>query len=123
LAVTSAENEPAFTFLFEVIKNMFEEGIAESCFEPTAVIADYADAINNAIESVFGEDVLRIHCWAHVIRNIDHKLSSIKYVTTRADVRANVLILQLANSEAKFKVASKLFMKKWRLVNEVTDFA
>lgn len=76
------------------------------------MIADCADAITNASVQIFGHNVVRVHCWAHVIRNIDKKLVLLPE-NTRAEVRADIMSLQLSKSQAEFDAAKVLWTKKW----------
>ena len=80
-------------------------------YKPQTLISDCADAITNAARIVFG-NIKRIHCWAHVIRNVDKHLFRIKCKATRQLVREDILQLQLAKSEEEFFTASGLWVKK-----------
>jgi hypothetical protein len=61
IAVCTNEAEADFTFLFESLKE-------NSNYTPKCLVSDCSDAISNACSAVFDENVIRIFCWAHVIR-------------------------------------------------------
>ena len=93
MAVTTSEAEEDFEFIFKAL-----QGIRGDAYKPDVLIADCCDAISNASVQVFGE-IIRVHCWAHVIRNIDKKLILLAK-DVRAHVRADIAALQLSKSAA-----------------------
>jgi transposase-like protein len=76
------------------------------------LVADCAEAITNGCDVVF-EGVIRVHCWAHVIRNIDKKLRMVADKKVGEDLRQDICSLQYAKSEEEFDKASSLWLKKW----------
>lgn len=92
-------------------------------YKPNTVIADGADAIKNGFDEAFPELFeRRVMCFAHVIRKIDAKLKS--FVTpmqkhVKFQIRRDIKLLQLCESEKIFDVALKLFLGKWRSINSV----
>jgi len=77
------------------------------------LIADCAKAITNGCRQVFPH-IIRVYCWAHVIRNVDKKLDSlVRNTCMRSEIRRDIKILQLAKSDPEFHRASELWFKKW----------
>ena len=116
LAVASSETTEDYMFMFNTLK--------QSCgqnYHPAVLIADCADTIMNASVQIFGHNLVRVHCWAHVIRNIDKKLVLVPE-NERAEVRADILSLQLSKSQAEFDAAKVLWTKKWTVREGVDAF-
>ena len=109
IAVTSDEATDDFRFLFESLKQCCEDFYHHD-YKPETLIADCADAITNATFLAFG-DVKRVHCWAHIDRNIDKALVKIKSAASRKEIREDIHQLQLAKSEEEFVTASPLWTK------------
>jgi hypothetical protein len=81
-------------------------------FNPTSLVADCAQAITLGCDKVF-PNVTRIHCWAHVIRNVDNKLLLVRNVNDRQLIRADIVTLQYAKSKEAFEKAAQLWLQKW----------
>ena len=65
----------------------------------------------------------RIVCWAHVIRNVDKKLTStVATKEIRSRIRADVCKLQSCPSRDMFIIASQLFLSKWKCENKLTKY-
>jgi len=122
LAVTSSETTADFAFIFESLKKSYTEEYPGEQYEPSVVVADCADAISSAVELEFTENVKRVHCWAHVIRNVDKKLCKVKEKHYRESIRADIVQLQLAKTEEEFDAASHLWLKKWENNENTADF-
>ena len=120
ISVTSNEDTDDFQFIFESLKESCDELFGQK-YEPEVLIADCADAITNAATLAFG-DMTCVHCWAHVVRNIDKNLVKIKSRSTRVSIRLDIFQLQLAKSEEEFITASSLWVKKWLAVEGAKDF-
>ena len=83
--------------------------IHDYIYKPTALIADNAPAITNGFKHAFSSYSKRVSCWAHVIRNIDSQLKTIK--NEKDSVRH--MQHQLQTSEILFNQSIILFQKKW----------
>jgi len=119
IAVCTGETAEDFRFLFESLKQN------NPSYCPQAIVADCSDAISKACFDAFDDNVIRIFCWAHVIRNVDKRLFRIKDDKVRGLLRTDVCSLQLARSDEEFNVASGLWMKKWsehEHSEELSDF-
>jgi MULE transposase domain/SWIM zinc finger len=117
VAVCKSEATEDFKFMFTAMKTDLVG------FEPRVVVADCADAIHAAARHVFGNTFKRVTCWAHVIRNIDKKLNTIKNPETRQQIRRDIVTLQLAKSDAEFDTAKSLLLKKYdACTTDVTSF-
>ncbi len=72
----------------------------------------------------FGECLIRIMCWAHVVRAVDKRLSVSGVKEYKYDIFADIYALQLSFSTVFFKSAGGLFLAKWRSKNSeaINDF-
>ena len=77
LAITTAETETDFAFIFSTIKSLATQ-LLNLQFNPSILVADCADAIANGFSSAFSNDFVRVNCWAHVHRNMQKQLLTIK---------------------------------------------
>ena len=109
--VTKYEREEDFKFFFESIKSL-HNSLYGTEYEPTALVADNADAISNGFKAAFPSATKRVNCWAHVIRNIDKHLKVVDQ-EERAKMRKDILDIQLQTNEARFFKAFDLFVEKW----------
>ncbi|CAF5148201.1 unnamed protein product, partial [Rotaria magnacalcarata] len=96
-------------------------GLAIYLLKPTALICDATDAIKNDFKNVFGYSYNQIMCWAHMKRNVENRISHINDKDIAKEILEDIEMLQLSNSTIIFKLASTLFMKKWKLNNKKTD--
>ncbi len=111
LAVCSDEKQQDFEFIFKSISADVERTI-ESNFTPEVLVVDGSGAIRNDFMKMFNTDKM-VMCWAHMCRNVEKKLKSLKVVTIRNEILYDVEKLQLSESEITFRNASSLFLKKW----------
>jgi hypothetical protein len=107
---------PSRKFRTNTVENkLFFGGVPT--YSPKILIADGAEAITNGFIQIFQECLIRIMCWAHVVRAIDKRLN----ISGIKDYKDNILIdiyaLQLSFSPVYFKYASGLFLQKWRQKN------
>ena len=80
-----------FHFLLNAVKKAAEQ-TALMKYSPRVLIADNAPAIENGFISAFGNnEIKRINCWAHAIRNIDDELAKVKNKEFKAKLRADIL--------------------------------
>ena len=95
--------------------------VFDPSYSPKYLIADCAQAITNGFENVFGVDYTRIHCWFHVLKNIDKRLKSI-LAPSKSKVLADIRILQLSRTKEEFDCACALFVTKWNECSELQEF-
>ena len=113
------EAEEDFAFFFRTIKDAASQEMKRE-YNPSSLIADNAGAITNGYMSVF-QLVKRVNCWAHMIRNIDKRLKSIKKGTREA-IRADLMSIQLSTSETIFKKSIQLFRRKYATETDFQEY-
>lgn len=115
VAITVSETKKDFKFLFSAIAHGVSLVTSNKVtFAPTHLISDAAPAIKNGFALAFGTAPGKtIMCWAHVVMNMDKKLHLIKDKKVRAEVRNDIIQLQLCPSGDAFLHASSLFLQKW----------
>ncbi|KAI6242266.1 hypothetical protein M3Y99_00240400 [Aphelenchoides fujianensis] len=101
LAVSSNEDEEAFTAFFRTINDATGRA-------PTHLLADAAPAITNAMSAVW-EECVRLMCWAHVVKAIDKKLPKKDGQTIRSAIET----LQYARSEVQFISVANSLLDEW----------
>ena len=114
-ALISNETSRDYQFVFESLR------VFDSSYSPKYLIADCAQAITNGFENVFGVDYTRIHCWFHVLKNVDKRLNSI-LTPSKSKVLADIRILQLSRTKEEFDCACALFVTKWNQCSELQEF-
>ena len=119
LAVTTTETEGDFSFLFLALSGAVQKTTGK-LFEPDILVADAAAAITNGFTASFGKEPRRVHCWFHVIHNVDKKLFIIRDVERRKEMRQDIVQLQTCTDESQFSCGVNLFETKWE--NEEPDF-
>ena len=77
ICVAITETQVDYAFFFRTLRDVYFK-IASVHFHADVLIGDAAPAITNGFVEVFGSCPKRVICWAHVIRNVDGKLKSIK---------------------------------------------
>jgi hypothetical protein len=119
LSICSGETGDDYAFVFWSVKTMIDKLFFGeiSTYRPTILIADGADAITNGFIMAFGECLIRIMCWAHVVRAVDKRLSVSGMKEYKDDIFADIYALQLSFSTVFFKYANGLFLAKWRSKN------
>ncbi len=126
LSICSGEIGDDYAFVFWSVKTMIDKLFFGeiSTYRPTILIADGADAITNGFIMALGECLIRIMCWAHVVRAVDKRLSVSGVKENKYDIFADIYALQLSFSTVFFKSASGLFLAKWRSKNSeaINDF-
>lgn len=121
--MTYRETSEDYEFLFNSIKKGVKD-IYGFDYKPNILIADNASAIENGFNAAFGDDqITRINCWAHTIRNIDTELAKIKNKEQRERIRFDICNIQLSQSKAIFIKLNELFYLKWlNRENSITYF-
>uniref|UniRef100_A0A914WUV5 MULE transposase domain-containing protein n=1 Tax=Plectus sambesii TaxID=2011161 RepID=A0A914WUV5_9BILA len=117
LAITTAETETDFAFIFSTIKSLATQ-VLNLQFNPSILVADCADAIANGFSSAFSNDFVRVNCWAHVHRNMQKQLLTIKSEKLRSQFTSDIEALQLAHTVDSFNMAVALFAEKWDAIGE-----
>jgi hypothetical protein len=107
ISVARNEGEDDFFEIFSHISNRCEN------LRPKVLIADCANAISNAAARVFGEDMLRVHCWFHVSKKFKENLNLISSQEEREAIKKDLSFLQLAPSLQEFEAGKSLWLKKW----------
>jgi hypothetical protein len=77
LSICSGEIGDDYAFVFWSVKTMIDKLFFGeiSTYRPTILIADGANAITNGFIMALGECLIRIMCWAHIVRAVDKRLS------------------------------------------------
>jgi hypothetical protein len=117
LAICSNEKTKDFQFIFNSLQTAMQK-INRPLLKPTALISDAADAIKNGFTNVFGSSYNQIMCWAHMKRKVDNRVCHIDDKNSAKEIIVDIEMLQLSNSKEIFKLASKLFIKKWNINNK-----
>ncbi|CAF3947109.1 unnamed protein product, partial [Rotaria sp. Silwood1] len=120
LAICSNEKTKDFEFIFNCIQIGLQR-INKDLLKPTALICDAADSIKNGFKNVFGNSYNQIMCWAHMKRNVENRICHINDKDIAKEIMEDIEMLQLCNSTVIFKLASALFIKKWKMNNKQTN--
>lgn len=83
------------------------------------LLADAADSITLGFEKVFDGSYRRLMCWFHMRKAVEKNLS--KFSTNKKhqnEFMYDIDQLQLSQSDEVFDRAAKLFVDKWKAVNE-----
>ncbi|CAF3126805.1 unnamed protein product [Rotaria sp. Silwood2] len=120
LAICSNEKTKDFEFIFNCIQIGLQK-INKDLLKPTALICDAADSIKNGFKNVFGNSYNQIMCWAHMKRNVENRICHINDKDIAKEMMEDIEMLQLCNSTVIFKLASVLFIKKWKMNNKQTN--
>jgi hypothetical protein len=118
LSLCSGETGEDYAFIFSSVKLIIDKIFFNniSTYYSTILIADGAEAITNGFITAFLVCVIRIMCWAHVVRAVDKRLN-VTGIKEFKDVLVDIYSLQLSFSPVYFVYASNLFLNKWRLKN------
>ena len=118
IVICYSEQADDFAFIFQALHNFDEQ------WRPTILLADVSDAITNGYRKVFGDPIIRLMCFFHVLHNSEKYLKPLAKGGVAGKLRADIDLLQLCDSEAKFQKASELFLEKWRHENNpaIVDF-
>lgn len=102
-----------FRICFSNTEGCVEKEIGRN-FEPKIIIADAAEAITKGFSLIFGENYVRIQCWAHVVRNLLKKMKDLKInEDKRILILDDIKFIQRAHNKSSFILSTKLFAKKW----------
>lgn len=110
-ACCTNETTADYEFVFETIRDSIEVYFEEE-FNPKTMIADGADAIQNAFYNTFPLAELDVMCFTHVIRNIRKRSFSTK--TNKQLVLEDVRKAQLAPNKKTFLMMTQMLCEKWR---------
>lgn len=117
MTITSHENASAYEMSFRSVR----KGILENTgnlWKPEALVADADPAIHNGFHAAFEDESLPvIMCYSHVMRNVQTKYSfSVKQ--NKPLMMNDIRVLHLAYSKEIFDIGCKLFIEKWRGIEE-----
>ena len=110
LAITYDEQTEDFEFIFKAVSDLLIK-IHDYIYKPTALIADNAPAITNGFKHAFGSYSKRVSCWAHVIRNIDSQLKTIKNEKDKIQIRLDICSINYKQAKYCLIKASYFFRK------------
>lgn len=112
-ACCSHERTEDYAFIFKCVKDAIKKHF-DIDFAPEKLIADAADPIRNAFYGSYTSAKLDIMCYAHVIRNCCKRpfTSNNNKQLILDDIRK----MQLAPNRETFKMMSRLFCEKWRVI-------
>lgn len=86
-----------------------------------SLMADNAESITNGFENSELEKNVRGNCWFHVKNNLQAKLNSVEDTAIRAEIIADLFLIQLSQTPDIFKAATDLFLQKWEAKVEEND--
>lgn len=109
LVSSSNETEADYAFVFVSIRNAIQ-ALYKKNFTPRFLVADGAQAIENAFKKVFGGTV--IMCYAHVRRNCETRAFA-NAKQNKDKILHDIAQMQLSSNPTEFKKASDLFLQKW----------
>lgn len=110
LGLVSGKGAADYQFMFESLRNGVVE-VTDDEMQPDAVVADSAASISKAVKDTFDGAVTRIHCWAHVMMNVEKQ--SFKTPANKSEFKDDVRSLQMSSDQQKFENGCKLLEKKW----------
>ncbi|CAF0964252.1 unnamed protein product [Adineta steineri] len=113
LAICTNEKTKDFEFIFRSVQIGMKK-INKELLNPTALVADAADAIKNGFQNVFNNEYNHIMCWSHMKTKIDNYVCHIDNKDIAKEIIHDIELLHLSNSTVVFKLATILFFKKWR---------
>lgn len=118
-ALILVETESTMSYVW-ALRNLHTESLKlQIDFHPEVLVADCADAITNAKQTVFPQ-CKRVHCWAHVLRNLKTKIKSAK--NKSEEVMEDIYFMQLLFTTNLFTQACELFEDKWTQLKETKLF-
>jgi hypothetical protein len=80
-----------------------------------SIMADAAEAITNGIEESGIIIIIRGMCWFHCKKSVDKQIIKVKDSNKRSAIITSIICLQLSQTPAIFKAASKLFLNEYIL--------
>ncbi|CAF3244419.1 unnamed protein product [Rotaria sp. Silwood2] len=111
-----------FEFIFNWIAIGLQK-IHKDLLKPTGLICDAADSILNGFKNVFGSSFNQIMCWAHMKRNVENRICHINDKDIVKEIMEDIEMLQLCNATVIFKLASAVFIKKWKMSNKQNNLS
>lgn len=108
LSCCSNETEIDFRFVLKTIRDAIHT-LYKKKFSPRYMVADGAQAIENAYKSLFDGTV--IMCFAHVERCCENRAFNSKI--NKQAILSEIKQIQLSPNTEEFKKATELFLKKW----------
>jgi len=119
ISVCSGETSEDFESVFKLLKSgceMFGE------YKPNILIADCAEAITNGFTRIFGEDITRVYCFFHVMKQVKEKLRLVRNDELTSQIKDDIRAMQLATSSEEFLKAKSLWIRKYESIEEVSEF-
>ena len=87
-------------------------------YEPNTLIGDAADAITNGFKAVFNDLLKRVMCWFHMVKAFEDHATYVSLPSPhKENIKQDICLLQLSESEDIFDAAYELFKEKWLKVN------
>ncbi|RNA08219.1 hypothetical protein BpHYR1_013466, partial [Brachionus plicatilis] len=112
--------------VFQRVTNVASKVLDGFIYCPKIVVADGAEAITNDFSSAFSSFFeRRVMCFIHFIGKIDSKLTQFFSSTLKdliAQIRQDILQLQLCESEDIFDAALKFFFLELECLNNFLDY-
>lgn len=116
--ISKYERGVDFEFGFRAIQEGYRR-ILEKEFVPKYLMRDGAFAIHNGCIRVFGDLIISLMCYVHVIRAVDRQ--PVTDPRHKADIKKDVFKLRCSYDKATFDKGCQLFLEKWAEYEQ--DFA
>lgn len=112
----SNERTEDYTFIFQTVKEAIALHLNKT-FNPKILVSDAADAIRNGCQNVLGDSIeAYVMCFTHVLRNVRKRIFSSK--KNKALIIDDIRKIQLASSKNNFELMTRLFIEKWKPLEE-----
>ena len=108
LAVCKGETTEDFEFVFRTLHQFDPE------WNPNVLLADGSEAITAGFEREFGPSTPRLMCYFHMLQNIKPYLKVLTKEGVCGHIKVDLNALQISADETTFRVASALFIAKWK---------
>lgn len=121
-ATITKQEEADYKFVFAAIVDQITRfGI---CCTVKAFVSDGEIALKKAVRSVFGEDVMLVNCYFHVVQNIKKHIMKNKSITpeSKEQILKDVGRIQISPTVQHFETACELFRQKYEHFPEFVQF-
>lgn len=122
VAVCVNEREEDFAFMFSALKECALK-LHNCIVAPTTIVCDAAKSISNAFKAEFGAETKVIMCWAHMLRAVKRKISSlVNNKDKQQQILKDIYFLQTISTVRRFQTARSLFVEKWSTEEDFIEY-
>jgi hypothetical protein len=117
-----SESKESFECLFNSLYKIVHQFYPGKYLKVHSIIMDHSAPCRSGAVSIFGEDVIVLSCWVHVLRNCKKHKSLLTRKEYYTDIQRHVHVMHKCSTSTQFDFVSKSCVDEW-IKNGQIEFA